>query len=233
MDSRAKFESAWVVKLAGQLKDHAGVEIGEAIMDGCELHKTSRPMEEIVASTHDAVKRLKLAVNEETFHNIMTGCACLYPSERLKPMKDHYAATGDLVSTHKMLQEQFEADVKVNQKLSDKDLDFIRTNYWGVAGRLEGNYIYATKMPTRFHDFMAAKPKEEKDYNYCHCPRIKDVFLKPDLKLTKDFCYCSAGYYKDIWQQIIGKSVKVEVLKSLLGGDDVCLIRVQLPTGDM
>jgi len=229
MGTETSFECAWLSKLSQKIRDHAGVEMEEAVLQGSESLDSARSDEEIIAWTHDAIKRLKLAVDEETFQNIMTGCACLYPHERLKPMRDHYAATGDLEAVHKMLQAQFEVDIKSGKNLDDNDLDFIRANDWGVAGRLEGNYIYATKMPTRFREYMDASTQEEKNYNYCHCPRIKAAFQDTDTKLTADYCYCSAGYYKDIWQQILGKTVKVEVMKSLLSGDDLCLIRIHLP----
>jgi len=43
------------------------------------------------------------------------------------------------------------------------------------------------------------------------------------------YCYCGAGFYKGIWEEILQQPVKVEVLKSVLAGDEVCTIAVHLP----
>ena len=45
------------------------------------------------------------------------------------------------------------------------------------------------------------------------------------------FCYCGAGYYKNIWEIILQKPVEVTLTKSVLRGDDVCRVEVHLPAG--
>ena len=49
------------------------------------------------------------------------------------------------------------------------------------------------------------------------------------MKFPELFCYCGAGFYKGIWEEIIQEEVKVEVLESVLKGDDVCKIAIYLP----
>ena len=43
------------------------------------------------------------------------------------------------------------------------------------------------------------------------------------------YCYCGAGFYTGIWEEILQKPVKVEVLESVLKGDDVCTFAIYLP----
>jgi predicted hydrocarbon binding protein len=43
------------------------------------------------------------------------------------------------------------------------------------------------------------------------------------------YCYCGAGYYQAIWQEILQRPVEVEVRQSVLQGDDVCTIAIHLP----
>ena len=48
-------------------------------------------------------------------------------------------------------------------------------------------------------------------------------------RLPASYCYCGAGYYKDMWEYILGSPVEVEVLTSVLQGDDECSIAICLP----
>jgi len=44
------------------------------------------------------------------------------------------------------------------------------------------------------------------------------------------YCYCGAGFYKGIWEEILQQPVEVQVLESVLKGDKVCKIAVHLPS---
>lgn len=70
-------------------------------------------------------------------------------------------------------------------------------------------------------------PQEKRQY-YCHCPRVRDA-LKTGVTISATYCYCGAGFYKGIWEEILQEPVEVEVLKSVLKGDQVCTIAVHLP----
>ena len=47
-----------------------------------------------------------------------------------------------------------------------------------------------------------------------------------DPALPQTYCYCGAGFYQGIWEEILGKPVRVEVLESVMTGGDVCQIAV-------
>ncbi|HUT21312.1 MAG TPA: hypothetical protein VM366_19345 [Anaerolineae bacterium] len=49
------------------------------------------------------------------------------------------------------------------------------------------------------------------------------------MAIPEIYCYCGAGYYKGIWEAILGQPVRVEVLESVLKGGDVCTIAIDLP----
>jgi len=54
--------------------------------------------------------------------------------------------------------------------------------------------------------------------------------LKMNVKISPTYCYCGAGFYKDIWEEILQHPVEVEVMESVLKGDDVCKIAIYLPS---
>jgi predicted hydrocarbon binding protein len=57
---------------------------------------------------------------------------------------------------------------------------------------------------------------------------VREV-LKTSDTISPTYCYCGAGFYKGIWEEILQQPVEVEVLKSILNGDDVCTIAIHLP----
>jgi len=73
---------------------------------------------------------------------------------------------------------------------------------------------------------------EKKRALYCHCPRIRDV-LKTSQTIPPIYCYCGAGFYKGMWEEILQEPVEVELLESVLKGDDVCKVAVHLRRSGM
>lgn len=60
---------------------------------------------------------------------------------------------------------------------------------------------------------------------YCMCPLVESG---PE-ELSPTYCQCSAGYVKELFGRLTGKSVDVEVLESLRTGGSVCRFKITLP----
>lgn len=130
-----------------------------------------------------------------------------------------------------MLQVKFERFLRETLELEEELVVEIISRGWGLAGYREGNSIIATKIPKSgfLVDYFNETDPAEKRRLYCHCPRVRDgVGLEPAL--PEVYCYCGAGFYQGIWEEILGEPVTVEVLESVMAGDDVCKIAVHLPT---
>ena len=48
-------------------------------------------------------------------------------------------------------------------------------------------------------------------------------------ELSPTFCYCGTGWYRRPWEGILDQPVRVELVQSLLKGDDVCQVAIHLP----
>jgi len=129
-----------------------------------------------------------------------------------------------------MLQEQFESFLANTLELCDDLIQELVRSGWGVAGVVKGDTIVATKIPKSGYlvAYMNEPDPEKKRQLYCHCPRIRDV-LKMAETISPTYCYCGAGYYKGIWEEILQEPVEIEVLKSVLDGDEVCTVAIHLP----
>ncbi len=162
----------------------------------------------------------------------MTGCACQYPKSDLQAMRKAYEDTKDAGVAHQMLQEQFESFLRNTLELSEELVEEMVSKGWGVAGNKQGSTVIATKIPKSgfLVEYMKETDPEKKRQYYCHCPRVRDV-LETMETISPTYCYCGAGFYKGIWEEILQEPVDVEVLASVLAGDDVCTIAVYLPSG--
>ena len=176
-----------------------------------------------------AMERLESLVEDKEAREIMTGCACQYPKSALQEIRREYEQTRDIDLAHKMLQEQFESFLKNTLDLDDELVDEIVESGWGLAGVREENTIIATKTPKSGHlvECMKETDPEKKRQYYCHCPRVRDA-LRTSETISPTYCYCGAGFYKGIWEEILQEPVAVEVLESVLQGDEVCKIAVHL-----
>ena len=178
-----------------------------------------------------AMERLESLVEDKEAREIMTGCACQYPKSALQEIRREYEQTRDIDLAHKMLQEQFESFLKNTLDLDDELVDEIVERGWGLAGVREENTIIATKIPKRGHlvEYMKETDPEKKREYYCHCPRVRDA-LGTSETISPTYCYCGAGFYKGIWEEILQEPVAVEVLESVLQGDEVCKVAMYLPS---
>ncbi|MFX1598252.1 MAG: hypothetical protein ACFFC5_04230 [Promethearchaeota archaeon] len=230
MSKSSDFEKIWLSKFSKCLGRVVGEEIRREIMEGGENLSQETSREEVINWTKRAMKKLDNLVDRKKRIDIMSSCACQYPKSDLQVIRKKYEETKDLDLVHQMLQEQFESFLKEVLRLDSKLVKEIVKRGWGSAGVKKGDTIIATKIPKSgfLVEYMNEKDPEKKRQYYCHCPRIRDI-LKTSQRISPTYCYCGAGFYKRIWEEILQKPVEVEVLETVLKGDNLCKIAIYLP----
>jgi len=229
MPEQVDFERAWLTKLSGSLDEVAGAGVRAKVMQGSDRLSSASSSRDVIGWSKAAMERLDALVDEDVRGRIMTACACRYPKSGLQPAREKYAATGDIDLALGMLQEKFEAFLRGVLELDDELIGEIVKRGWGLAGVRKGDTIIATKIPKSGYliEYMnEADPVKKRQY-YCHCPRVRDA-LKSSETISATYCYCGAGYYKGIWEEILQRPVRVEVLESVLAGGEVCKVAVHL-----
>ncbi|MDD1768368.1 MAG: DUF6144 family protein [Methanomassiliicoccales archaeon] len=182
--------------------------------------------------TRAVIDRMDELVDEDDRIEVLTGCAHVMPESKIKPLREAYERTHDLDELRRVWQEQFMKDLSTSRDpLPQEMLGTVIREHWGQVGVRNGNVVIATKIPENMAGYFAAKDDNERRYHYCHCARIKEVFRMKGVRISPTYCYCGGGYYKSNWERIIRKPVKVKLLKSVLGGDDVCQFAIYLPEG--
>ena len=229
MSESNDFEQAWLEKFSQQLDAVAGVDIRCAVMAGSERSLFASSQAESIDWTRGAMERLDELVDEDGRRQIMLGCACQYPKASLRPMRDAYTESGDADLAHRMLQEQFEQFLTETLQLDAEMIAEIVEKGWGAAGVKQGDTIIATKIPKSGYlvEYWRETDPDKRRALYCHCPRVRDA-LKSGGTLSSTYCYCGAGFYKGIWEEITQEPVEIELLESVLAGGDVCKVAIHL-----
>jgi hypothetical protein len=224
------FERSWLSKFSRCSQRIAGEEITREILQGSERFSSGSSQDEIIGWTKQAMDRLDALLEVEKRKEIMTGCACRYPQSELQDMKEAYEKTRNVDLVHQMLQDKFVWFLRNSLRLNDELVQEIVKRGWGLAGVREGNTIIATKIPKsgNLREYMKETDGEKRRELYCHCPRIREA-VGSKTRMSPTYCYCGAGFCKAIWDYILGQPVEVELLESVLKGDDVCRFAVHLP----
>jgi hypothetical protein len=211
--SETDFEKHWVAKFSDCLDRIGGEEIRKKVLQGTERITSRSSRKEVIDWTKEAMDRLDALVDEEKRMEIMTGCACEYPESDLQEIRKAYQQTKDIDLVHTMLQEKFLSFLRDSLKLSDELIEDIVNRGWGLAGVKKGNTIIATKIPKSgsLVEYMKEADPEKKRALCCHCPRIREA-IGSNTKISSTYCYCGAGFYEGIWEYILQRPVKVELL---------------------
>jgi predicted hydrocarbon binding protein len=96
---------------------------------------------------------------------------------------------------HKTLDDFIEAEIK-------KPLS-------GTRLERKGNILYQYYTPQSF-----SRPMR------CYCSLVNGLPLNETMSAT--YCHCSKGFVKKLWEAVLKRSVKVELLQSVLSGQQEC-----------
>jgi predicted hydrocarbon binding protein len=61
-------------------------------------------------------------------------------------------------------------------------------------------------------------------YDTCYCGSVSKT--KEVMPIT--YCYCSTGWYKRLFEEVLEKAVEVEILETIASGADKCEFRIKI-----
>ncbi|UCE08943.1 MAG: hypothetical protein JSW61_08075 [Candidatus Thorarchaeota archaeon] len=117
------------------------------------------------------------------------------------------------------------------QEVDDDVVSYVGDRVTIEGGIREGNRVTITKIPYMTRQFLDANNEKKKRHFFCHNPWIRYALREEDQPVDPVFCGCSAGYFKNFWEAIFEQPVRVEVIKSVIKGDEICEFVLHLPPG--
>ncbi|MBY9015037.1 MAG: hypothetical protein KGD68_05025 [Candidatus Lokiarchaeota archaeon] len=188
--------------------------------------------------TKDIMKRLGDNLGDENTIALLSPCLHGRPPDDIEGDKKKLAELGIdgfLLKKHQDLIKRLEkhrdeGTLEFAQIVDDEVIEFARNNQMLAEGIRRGNLIYTSKLPYQTKKFLIAKDNKMKKFYLCYCPWIRGALKEgTENDISKNFCHCSAGWYKLYWDQIFEQSIIVEPIKTGLNGDLECKFAIHLP----
>jgi AraC family transcriptional regulator len=195
----------WDQRFADNLERILGADAKETVMRGIDDLTVESSADERLCWTKTALATLDSLADEGQKYQVLSPCAHVFPRERIERLRAIYEQTADLDEVLKVMRED---------------------PFWYENPAREGSTIYVQKNPFDPEGYERATTVAEKRMHYCHCSLIRQ---RLDNGISPTFCYCGAGWYRQLWEGILGRPVRLEFLKSLTRGDDVCQVAIHLP----
>lgn len=177
----------------------------EIMGEGPDLDDHELTADQRFARVKDVISRLEKETDESQKYAVLSCCADRFSEKRIVQLKALYDKTGS-----------------VDPVIEEMSKDFA----WYEAPRREGTIIYVTKIPADREGYEKAEDSASKKKCYCHCTLVR---TRLEEGMPDTYCYCGAGWYRQQWEGILGRPVKIRLLKSLLRGDDNCQFAIELP----
>ncbi len=207
-------QTEWIGSLGQGLERYAGETPCRYVLGECAQPGYETPAREKALWVQGMLERLEETVEpDDRRHAILVGCSHIFPQRRVEEMRALYQKTQSLDAV---------LAVMVQAKAHEEE------DYYETPQR-EGNLIRVTKIPFDAKGFEQAATPQERKLAYCHCPMVKNA-MNEGIPLSAVYCYCGAGWYHTLWEGIFEQPVQVDMLRSLLKGDEACEFAIHIPS---
>jgi len=224
--------------LSDKLKQAVGVDRHDEIFEGIELPRLGTHARDKPMVTKQIMERLEARLDEETLKEILSsGLHAPEQKKYLRPERRRFLKSKGiddyLEKRHKEFVDELEKHVRektlfFTQEIDREVVEYVRNNPIIHSGVREGDVIYVAKIPYMAKKYLREKDEKRKRYYYCHCPWVREA-IKSDLEISPNFCYCSAGFVKQIFDVIFDQPVKADVMETALRGDTICKFAIHIP----
>lgn len=223
--------------ISRKLSDEMGTGCRDRVFEGLEVPPPGSPPEAHVRNTGTMVRRL-LNEGGDTCRRILADDHHGIPGESFRKAVELYSECDSidqfLARYHEMnvmeLREHADSGKPwYEQEITKEVVELVRCNREMLSAVRKGDYLYLTKIPYAPAEWLSEEDPVRKRYLYCHCPLARESILMEDEDIPGDWCYCSGGFQKRMFDVLFNEFTEVELLESVLAGDDRCRFRIRLP----
>ncbi len=194
-------------KWEGLFAESVGRVLGEdaraEVVQGIEELTPHSSLDDRVRWVNAAMERLDKRTDEVQKFEVLSPCADVFPQERIEKLRAVYEQNRSIDDVLKAMAE-------------DPD--------WYESPVRDGDVIYMDKIIFDRQGYEQATSEAERRKCRCHCP----IARRRLDKISPTMCYCSTGWYRRLWEGILGKPVWVELLECLTRGDGRCLFAIHI-----
>ena len=233
------YGSHYVLKnLSDALGRAAGEEKRNEVFEGIELPPLGTLPEDRPKVTKKVMERLETKLDENTWKKALSSNLEGVPREEYIEDRKKFLKSRNIDEFLKNRHQEYvsmldkhrrEKTLYYTQEIDDQVLEYVRNTPTCQNGVREGDIIYVTKIPYMAKKYLNEKDPKMKRYYACHCPWVRESIKSGNIKVSPNFCYCSAGYEKLPWDVIFDQPVKADVVDSVLKGGLACKFAIHIP----
>ena len=198
------------------------------------------PVETFPEATRQLMRSLAEELSPEVYRRVLAGNHHGVPAEAFNKHKEWLREAGSvdgfLVRVHEEAVAEItrymeEGRIWYEQEITPEVVELVRGNQEILSAVRDGEWLYETKIPFAPKDWLVEKDPLMKRFYACHCPLARSAIVSGADDVPLDWCYCSGGFEKWMFDVVFGVETEVEVLESAVAGSDRCRFRVRIPEG--
>ena len=217
-----------------------GEETTQKVFEGIDLPTWGTDNHKKAIAMGIVMNRLETMVEKRHWEPILLQCLRDLPDAMYSKQVQLYEQCADIEEYLDKREEQFLDEMRrlngsgqlyFGQPITNAALLFLENNDRISRGVIKNNKLHIIKIPYMTDAWLHADSEEEKRYYYCHCPWAREsIKSNSGIPLvSSQFCACSAGFIKKPFELIYKQSLNVEIIQTVLHGDDVCEFAISLP----
>ena len=198
------------------------------------------PVESFPQVTRQLMDSLADELSPEVYRRVLAGNHHRVPVEGFSRHREWLREAGSidgfLVKVHdeavaELTRYMEEGRIWYEQEITPEVVEFVRGNQEVLSAVRDGEWLYETKIPFAPKDWLVEKDPLMKRFFACHCPLARSAIISGEDDVPLDWCYCSGGFEKLMFDVVFGVDTEVEVLESAVAGSPRCRFRVRIPEG--
>ena len=199
----------WTARFSRGAADVLGEAACRHVMRGSETIGVDDSAEKYHRWIHSAVHRLDSLTDDPLQKFKIVSCAAhVFPQYRIDHLKEIY-------------EQHQEIDDILKEMYTDPD--------WYEDPTRVGNQLFITKVPFDPVALAQAATPAERRQAYCHCAILKPYLKDIPTDISPTFCWCGSGWYRRLWEGILGQPIQVEHIETLVTGGETCRLVITLP----
>lgn len=205
----------WLDSLKEGIVRCKGEKAARTVLAGSEDLVKDFDANKIRAWVRGAMDRLDNVISDKRARAcVMNECAHRHPKPPLERWKAAYEEAGSL----KRFIERLETDKELYPPRVWREEDGPK------------NVLYVERVIPAWNreTYEKTDDPQMKRYHACFCVMVKDAILNNE-ELSPTFCDCSAGWFVQIWEYLLGRKLQVDVVETVLQGANRCVFAVHLP----
>jgi len=223
--------------IAARLESIAGKAVRDEVFQGIAMPPLGSPPEAYPATTRLLMERLEQHLPPEQAHQVLAGNHHGIPVESFLKHKEWFEELQSIDGFLKKVHDEAVAELErylqegriwYEQEMTPEVVEYVRSNQEILSAVRKGDRLYLTKIPYAGKEYLLEQDPVMKRYYACHCPLARQAILMNDVDVPPDWCYCSGGFQKLMFDVVFEEETEVELLESALAGDMRCRFAIKI-----